>query len=383
MARPKGSKNRNFPNVTLRETLKLPRAIQDGASGMPVSRLTLAELVNLSPNSSTFRELLLSSRAYGLTEGGVNADRFELTAVGDQITGGDEIRVQEAVRKAVMNIEPYRAFLTAYDGKKIPATNAFKDFLIQQASVPSDRVDECSEHLLDDARAAGFIRTLKGSEYIELRENGYTRDNGDNSDNGHDDIDDWEGEVIVATRGSDPMLAVHQIDPPVLTSPTDLITKPMTLSSNPKKVFIAHGKNRGPLEEIKKILSQFRVPIAVAVDEPHAGRPISTKVAQLMRDECSSAIFIFTADERFIREGSDGETVEVWRPSENVVYELGAASVLYDRRIVILKEKRVSFPSDFSDLGYLEFEADQIQAQTANLFSELVTLDIIEVRAKG
>ena len=57
---------------------------------------------------------------------------------------------------------------------------------------------------------------------------------------------------------------------------------------------------------------------------------------------------------------ADGETEEVWRPSENAVYELGAASILYENRIVIFKEKGVTFPSDFSDLGYIEFEKDQL-----------------------
>jgi hypothetical protein len=44
-----------------------------------------------------------------------------------------------------------------------------------------------------------------------------------------------------------------------------------------------------------------------------------------MREECSSAIFIFTADEALIQRGPGGDEQEVWRPSENVVYELGAA----------------------------------------------------------
>jgi hypothetical protein len=62
---------------------------------------------------------------------------------------------------------------------------------------------------------------------------------------------------------------------------------------------------------------------------------------------------------------------------------LGAASILYDNRIVIFKEKGVSFPSDFSDLGYIEFEKDQFVAESGNLFGELVALDNLEVRAKG
>jgi len=64
-------------------------------------------------------------------------------------------------------------------------------------------------------------------------------------------------------------------------------------------------------------------------------------------------------------------------------YELGAASMLFENRIVIFKEKGVSFPTDFSDLGYIEFEKDQLVAEIGNLFSELVRLDILEVRAKS
>ena len=74
---------------------------------------------------------------------------------------------------------------------------------------------------------------------------------------------------------------------------------------------------------------------------------------------------------------------KMWRPSENVVYELGAASMLYYNRIVIFKEKAVSFPSDFSDLGYIEFKKDQLVAEIGNLFSELVELDFLEVHAKS
>lgn len=49
-----------------------------------------------------------------------------------------------------------------------------------------------------------------------------------------------------------------------------------------RKVFIAQGKNRAPLDQLNKRLDQFKVPYAVAVDEPHRGRPISAKVAELM-----------------------------------------------------------------------------------------------------
>src|SRR2546428_274079 len=92
-----------------------------------------------------------------------------------------------------------------------------------------------------------------------------------------------------------------------------------------KQIFIAHGKNKKPLDQLQKILDQFGVKYKVAINEPNKGRPISSKVAELMK-ACTSAIFIFTADEKT----QDAEGNVKYRPSDNVVYELGAASALYD-----------------------------------------------------
>jgi predicted nucleotide-binding protein len=342
---------------------------------MPVSRLTLSELVGRSPNASQFRKLLLASRAYGLTVGGVNADQFALAQLGSDATGADEVKRGPARQKAVLNISPYRTFLRAYQGKKVPSPAAFREFLISQGAVPAERAEDCIERLLADARFVGFIRRLPTGEYVDLDGDAYApSDEAESPDpslsGAENDSTESNGS---ATRG----------DASAEGGNGAALVAPESQTKQPKKVFIAHGKNRTPLEQLKKVLDQFKVKYAVAVDEPHKGRPISAKVASLMRDECTSAIFIFTADERFVREGPDGSSDEIWRPSENVVFELGAASVLYDRRIVVFKEKDVAFPSDFADLGYIEFERDQLGAEVGSLFAELVSLDILEVRAKG
>lgn len=151
-------------------------------------------------------------------------------------------------------------------------------------------------------------------------------------------------------------------------------------AARPKRLFVAHGKNKKPLEGLKKILDGFGIGYKVAVDEPNAGRPISAKVAGLM-DECSAGIFIFTRDEQFFREYKDGNREEVWRPSENVVYELGAASILWERRIIILREDGVNFPSDFSDLGYITFEEGGMANKALDLMKELVALGLVKVQA--
>jgi len=96
--------------------------------------------------------------------------------------------------------------------------------------------------------------------------------------------------------------------------------------------------------------------------------------------ECSAGIFIFTKDEKFLRETSVGQE-EVWRPSENVVYELGAANILWDRKIIIVREEGVNFPTDFSDLGYITFKDGEIASKALETVKELIALDLIRVTA--
>jgi predicted nucleotide-binding protein len=90
---------------------------------------------------------------------------------------------------------------------------------------------------------------------------------------------------------------------------------------------------------------------------------------------CTSGIFIFTADE----ERGDANGNKVYRPSDNVVYELGAASVLYGNKIVIFKEEDVTFASDFSDIGYISFEKDRLDAMAADLMMELINLGFMQL----
>lgn len=142
----------------------------------------------------------------------------------------------------------------------------------------------------------------------------------------------------------------------------------------PRQIFVAHGKNRQPVESLKKILDQFKVPYKIAVDEPHAGRPISKKVADLMHD-CTSAIFVFTGDE----ESFDAKGNKTLKPSDNVVYELGAATVLYDGKVVIFREEGVEFASDFKDFGYITFESGKIEAKAMDLLKELVGFGLLKV----
>lgn len=91
--------------------------------------------------------------------------------------------------------------------------------------------------------------------------------------------------------------------------------------------------------------------------------------------ECTSAIVIFTADEKYIDEKGN----EFFKPSDNAVFELGAAGILYGKKIVILKETDVSLASDFSDLGHISFDKDMLKAKAMDLIKELIGFGFLKV----
>ena len=69
----------------------------------------------------------------------------------------------------------------------------------------------------------------------------------------------------------------------------------------------------------------------------------------------------------------------IWRPSENVAYELGAAGYLYGSRMVIMKEEDVTFPSNFREIGYISFQRDQLDAKAMEILKELIGFGIVKV----
>lgn len=90
--------------------------------------------------------------------------------------------------------------------------------------------------------------------------------------------------------------------------------------------------------------------------------------------DCSSAIVILTADEEY----TDAQANKVYRPSDNAIYELGAASVLYGDNIVILKEEGVKLESDFSDLGHITFKKDELAAKSMQVLKELIGFGLLK-----
>jgi predicted nucleotide-binding protein len=340
-----------FPRNSLHDTIKIPRTIWDNNAGQPFAIIDLAGKVGYSPTTNSFRELLRSSQRYGLTEGTWQNDitkTIALSALGSSIVAPTkDDNVNDSMRQALERPELFRDFLASINGKVIPPPDVFKSTLMKTFHLSKQDAELCYDILTKNIQELNLAQDLNGKMYLRL-----------------DKLSTVVSPVIQTLGESE---ETGEAAPQVTEEAP-------TQAKLPKQIFVAHGKNSNPLEQLEKILTKFKVAYKVAVEEPNSGRPISQKVAQLMK-ECGSGIFIFTADE----ETTDSHGKQEFRPSDNVVYELGAASVLYGNKIVIFKEEGVSFASDFRDFGYIGFEKDRLDAKAADLMLELIELGFMQL----
>ena len=344
-------KQRPFPRNTLDETLKLAQTIQDQNNGKPMKRIFIADTLNIKPDSTNFKYLISASFRYGLTLGNEKSEFISLTPLGESIAKSKGTERIPLLQKAVQNVPVFQNFYQRYRDAKLPTDDYAKKLLRDEFGVPQEHLDECYNLIMSNGRFTELIREVAGATRVVF-ESGPSIQPEEHK---------GEQEPEVETPKAE------ELPPPTIPTPP-AITKP-------KQIFIAHGKNTLPLEQLKKILDQFgKIPYKVAIDEPHRGRPISQKVADTM-NSCTSAIFIFTADEEVL----DCNGNKTYRPSDNIVYELGAAGVLYGKNIVIFKEQGVTFASDFSDLGYITFEKDNLMAKATELLTELLGFGLLKI----
>lgn len=346
----------DFPKNTLAEALEVPQALEDKNGGNPLSPTDVAIALKRSPQASGYRVLLSSSIKYGLTSGSYNQPKILLQELGRNIV---EPRSEEERRTglvaAAFRPDLFKRIYDLYKNKKLPEKTFFTTVLVRDFGVTPEQADRCAGVFLENVEQVGLVKQATTGRFLGS-------------------IEDLPGRGgLGPTAGSSP---VSRSRSEAESSAEDSVDAEMPQSRPELKnaIFVGHGKNRTPLQQLEKLLSEYKIPYKVVVDEANVGRPISEKVADTMK-ECGAAIMIFTSDQEF----KDSEGNVVFRPSENAVFELGAASALYGSRIVIFRETGVVFPANFRDIGHIEFEKDNLSARTNELFRELIRFGLIKL----
>jgi hypothetical protein len=119
------------------------------------------------------------------------------------------------------------------------------------------------------------------------------------------------------------------------------------------RAFISHGKNMDIVEQVQTMLELADIKGEVAEEEETAAIPVPDKVFDAMR-RCTAGIIVCSVEE------SSKDADDSYALNDNVLIEIGAAFVLYEKRVVLVWDKRLPVPSNLQGLYRCEFEGDDL-----------------------
>lgn len=123
------------------------------------------------------------------------------------------------------------------------------------------------------------------------------------------------------------------------------------------RAFIAHSDNMGIVEQVETMLDVANIEHEVAEDEETTAIPVPDKVFDAMR-RCDVGVIVVSASEKHKNEAGD------YTINENVLIEIGAAFLLYDRQVVLVWDKRLPIPSNLQGLYRCEYDGDELSWPT-------------------
>jgi predicted nucleotide-binding protein len=327
----------DVPSSSLERALEIANAIGENYGYRPATPLQVAKALEMAPTSSTFRMLAGASIAYGLTDGGYNAETVSITPLGLRIVkpSTDE-DANAAKRLATLNPKLVRKFLERFNGAPISKDSIAQDVLVEMGA-PAGRAGEVLKLILESAQASGFLQEIKGRKYVEM--GGVLNAHAPSGDKGEEPQEDRVDESSAA----------------VAPQSGNVIPITAVADGRGRKVFITHGKNRALIEPIKKLLGFGELDAMVSVQTQTVSQPVPGKIMAEMRS-CGAAI-IHVEDERHLMDKDGNEHIVL---NDNVLIEIGAAMALYGERFSLVVKEGVTLPSNLSGLLELRYKGDTL-----------------------
>lgn len=127
------------------------------------------------------------------------------------------------------------------------------------------------------------------------------------------------------------------------------------------KVFLSHGHAPDILARVENYIRSLGLQPVVVVRGPSEGLSVDNLVERRM-GECDCAIIIATADDVV------GATSQ---PRPNVLHEIGMAQQRLSNRVIYLKERDCSFPSNIAPKVWEDFSRDNLEKAFEKIAKEL------------
>ncbi len=341
---------RPYPSYTLEDSLSVASSIYNDNAGLPFDRELLAQELGTTPKSSAFTIRLNASAAYGLTEGGYNDDNIRLTELGETVVGSNgDPENQRAIVEAATFPDTFGRFFEMLDGKRLPENANLRSILQRDLGVHPNLTEECLQIILDNGEFAGIITETGGFRYVRL--------------------------PVPQALDSPPQAPTSRTPP----SDKRAVTKPHTEAEAPRTavkeadatnaIFIGHVGESLAANYVASLLDDFGISSSgPQIPEDDAGILVPPEVSQAMRDS-NAAVLVF-------RSGDNA-----WSSRDKMIGMLGAASVLFEDRVVLLHEDGASLSIDLDGLNHIDFDHDRPGESGMNLLRALHRAGVINVSA--
>jgi hypothetical protein len=209
-----------------------------------------------------------SAIAYGLSDGGVNANKIKLTTLGQRLvapeTEGDDLAAR---REAILKPRISREFFERYRRAKFP-NDTIAGNVLKALGLPSDRVESALEILKANGRYAGIIRDTPTGPFVSLDSPGVPAPTATPELPEHDLT-----EVATPAEIPAPNVPAQQALP-VKTTPAP------TFDPKANRVFISHGKQKAIVSQIKKLLAFGSFEPIVSVDREATAIPFRRRFSR-------------------------------------------------------------------------------------------------------
>lgn len=341
-------KQSDFPRGTLQQAQKIASALVDNFAGKEGTPPDIALAMGISPTSSAWESLTGSAIAYGLTEGGVNANKVKLTPLGRRLVApevdGDDL---VARREAILRPRICKEFFERYRRAKFP-NDAIGSNVLKSLGIPAERVQSALETVKANGRYAGIIRDTPTGPFVNLDSPGVPAPAATME---LPEIDAGEGSTTGSDEPENPAQATGgagiKSGPPA--------NPPFQASASANRVFITHGKQRAIVDQIKELLIFGSFDPVVSVERESTAIPVPEKVFEDMRS-CGAGVIHVGAEGKYLdRDGNEHTKI-----NDNVLIEIGAAMALYGKKVILLVERGVTLPSNLQGLYRCEFDGDRL-----------------------
>jgi hypothetical protein len=328
-------KQTDVPATALDDTLRVPRAILDNYAGQSTSPFNVAKALDVEPKGRQLVNLCGAAIAYGLIEGGAQAESISITPLANKILRppkeGDDVAGR---REALLKPRIFKEFLVKYDGNAFPRDDIAKNVLIEMG-VAKEKADEVLTRIVESAESVGFIEELRGKKYIHLE--GVPKVPAVPKEEGK--IVEEEEKLLPLGKSEAPPI-VHKVD-----------------AARRRRVFITHGRNKEIIPNIKKLLEYGELEPVVSVEKQSVSKPVPEKLMAEMRS-CGAGIIHVEAEETVI----DKEDHEHVILNPNVLIEIGAAMAFYGHRFILLVREGAKLPSNLQGLYEVRYSGDTLDA---------------------